>query len=59
MSRTLSAPAVISIDDFQHFVMEDASWELYETLLRNIGSRPIRVTYDSGRMEIIFAHPRT
>jgi Uma2 family endonuclease len=37
----------------QHFVLEDASWELYEKLLRDIGNRPIRVTYDQGRMEIM------
>ncbi len=40
------------LDEIQHFVMEDASWELYEKLLRDIGQRPIRVTYDQGRMEI-------
>jgi len=53
MSRTLSHPAAISLDCVQHFVLEDASWELYEKLLRDIGDRPIRVTYDDGRMEIM------
>ena len=56
MSRTLSQPA-ISIDRGQHFVLEDASWGLYEKLLRDIGDRPIRVTYDDGRMEIMSPLP--
>jgi Uma2 family endonuclease len=37
--------------------MEDASWDLYEKLLRDIGDRPIRVTYDDGRMEIMSPLP--
>jgi Uma2 family endonuclease len=37
--------------------MEDASWELYEKLLHDIGDRPIRVTYDQGRMEIMSPSP--
>ena len=53
MSRTLSHPPAIQLDDVQHFVMEEASWDLYEKLLRDIGDRPIRVTYDGGRMEIM------
>ncbi len=57
MSRTLSHPPIISLDDIQHFVMEDASWGLYERLLRDIGGRPIRVTYDDGRMEVMSPLP--
>ena len=57
MSRTLSHPPAIPLDDIQHFVLEDASWELYEKLLRDIGDRPIRVTYDEGRMEIMSPLP--
>lgn len=57
MSRTLSHSPVIPLDDVQHFVLEDASWELYEKLLRDIGNRPIRVTYDEGRMEIMSPLP--
>src|SRR5579863_6954772 len=53
MTRTLLPPPLPSLDETQHFVLEDASWELYEKLLRDIGDRPIRVTYDSGRMEIM------
>jgi Uma2 family endonuclease len=57
MTRTLSHPPVVDLGDVQHFVMEDASWELYEKFLREIGDRPIRVTYDSGRMEIMSPLP--
>src|ERR1700709_477254 len=61
MSRAISRPLPkprVSLDDIQHFVLEDASWELYEKLLRDIGSRPIRVTYDEGRMEIMSPLPK-
>ena len=58
MSRTLSHAPTLPLDDVQHFVLEDASWELYEKLLRDIGSRPIRVTYDEGRMEIMSPMPQ-
>jgi Uma2 family endonuclease len=57
MTRTISGPPIISLDDVQHFVLEDASWYLYERLLRDIGDRPIRVTYDDGRMEIMSPLP--
>lgn len=57
MSRTLSHPSAVALQDVQHFVLEDASWELYEKLLRDIGDRPIRVTYDGGRMEIMSPLP--
>jgi Uma2 family endonuclease len=60
MSRTLPQPVPASdlqFDDVQHFVLEDASWELYEKLLHDIGDRPIRVTYDDGRMEIMSPLP--
>jgi Uma2 family endonuclease len=57
MTRTLSHPPSVDLDDIQHFVLEDASWELYERFLREIGDRPVRVTYDSGKMEIISPLP--
>jgi Uma2 family endonuclease len=52
MSRSLSHSPHIPLEEAQHYVLEDASWELYEMLLRDIGNRPIRVTYDQGTMEI-------
>jgi Uma2 family endonuclease len=32
---------------------EGVSWDDYEAMLRIVGDRPIRVTYDRGRMEIM------
>lgn len=59
MRRTLPHlhPPAVSLDRVQHFVLEEASWELYEKLLRDIGDRPVRVTYDGGRMEIMSPLP--
>jgi Uma2 family endonuclease len=57
MTRPLPKPAEVSLEDVQHFVLEGASWELYERLLKDIGNRPIRVTYDRGRMEIMSPLP--
>lgn len=37
----------------QHIVLDHVSWELYEHLLREIGNRPIRLTYDQGTLEIM------
>jgi Uma2 family endonuclease len=57
MTRVLShqtpKPSIPSLDDVQHFVIEDATWELYETLLRTVGNRPVRITYDNGRLEMM------
>jgi Uma2 family endonuclease len=41
-----------------HIVLEDVSWEFYEALLREIGDRAIRVTYDDGRLEIMSPLPK-
>jgi Uma2 family endonuclease len=38
-------------------VLEDVSWEFYERLLKEIGDRPIRVTYDQGRLEMMSPLP--
>jgi Uma2 family endonuclease len=60
MTRTLSQPLNVSptqLDEVEHFVLEGASWQLYEKLLKDIGDRPIRVTYDDGRMEIMSPLP--
>jgi Uma2 family endonuclease len=54
---TLLAPT-ISLDNVQHVVLEEMSWEFYEHLLEEIGDRHIRVTFDNGRMEIMSPLPR-
>jgi len=49
---TLSS-AQNSLIDQQHIVLDDMSWEFYEHLLNEVGDRPIRITYDSGNLEIM------
>jgi Uma2 family endonuclease len=46
-----------SPEDSQHLVLENASWDLYEQLLKAVGNRPIRLTYDTGRLEIMSPLP--
>ncbi len=48
----------IDLDQHQHIVLDDVSWEFYEHLLEEIGNRPIRVTYCDGRIEIISPLPK-
>ena len=43
--------------DLQRFVFEDANWDLYERLLREVGNGPTRLTYDQGRLEIMSPLP--
>ncbi len=49
--------AVPSLDDVSHMVLEDVSWNFYEHLLKEIGDRPIRVTFDHGRLEMMSPLP--
>lgn len=42
-----------SLDDVQHIVLEDMSWDFYERLLKEIGDGHTRLTYDNGRLEIM------
>lgn len=42
-----------------HFLLDNISWETYERLLREVGERRVRLTYDDGDLEIMtvsFAH---
>ncbi len=56
MTRALAQPRrreQWSLDDVQHIVLDNVSWELYERLLKEVGDRPIRLTYDHGDLEIM------
>src|SRR4051812_24072864 len=57
MSRTLSQlPKRLekwAFNEVQHIVLDDVSWAFYEHVLKEIGDRQIRVTYDDGRIEIM------
>lgn len=46
------------LDQQQHIVLDDVSWELYEHLLREVGDRPIRMTYSRGMLEIMSPLPK-
>src|SRR4051794_27615121 len=45
------------LDGRQHIVLENASWELYETLLREVGDKSIRINFDQGRLEVMSPLP--
>src|SRR4051794_17128914 len=36
---------------------DNISWELYEELLDAVGERPIHMTYDQGRLEVVTLSP--
>jgi len=48
----------IPLDMQQHIVLDDVSWELYEHLLEEVGDRPVRMTYDDGKLEIMSPLPK-
>lgn len=37
----------------QKFILTDISWDAYETILKVLQNRPVRVTYDRGNLELI------
>src|SRR5262245_18778622 len=43
----------IPVDSCKHLYLEDVTWDEYESLLKEAGERPIRLTYDNGRLEIM------
>jgi Uma2 family endonuclease len=43
----------VELDDVQHLVLDYVSWNFYEQLLKEIGDRPIKVTFDNGTLEIM------
>jgi Uma2 family endonuclease len=46
-----------SLDSVEHLVLDGVSWELYEHLLKVVGDRPLRLTYDQGELEIMSPLP--
>jgi Uma2 family endonuclease len=37
----------------QRFVLRGADWQTYQGILKALGERPVRVTYDRGRLELM------
>ena len=54
MTSTLSPPKV---RPDEHFVLRNVGWELYEMLLKEIGDRPIHITFDQGSLELMSPLP--
>lgn len=54
----IAAAPPIPLADQQHIVLHDVSWQLYERLLDEAGNQPIRMTFDSGRLEIMSPLPK-
>jgi Uma2 family endonuclease len=52
------AQATIPLRHQQHIALDGISWELYEQLLRDVGNRPIRITYYRGSIEIMSPLPK-
>lgn len=46
---SVTSPAVSE----QRFLLWDSNWQTYERFLEAIGERPVRVTYDRGKLEIM------
>ncbi|APW59015.1 Uma2 family endonuclease [Paludisphaera borealis] len=49
---TTAAPAKLQ-GTAQRFVLHDISWEDYQTFLKVLEDRPIRLTYDQGTLELM------
>jgi hypothetical protein len=47
------ATDVLQIPITDYAYLEGVSWGEYESLLEQAGERPIRLTYDNGRLEIM------
>jgi Uma2 family endonuclease len=64
MTRAVSKPPSRSrapgwsLDEVEYLHLEGVSWELYEHLLKVVGNRPLRLTYDNGELEIMSPLPQ-
>lgn len=43
----------IPLDSCKHLYLEGITWSEYESLLKKANERPVRFTYDNGRLEIM------
>src|SRR5215212_524644 len=56
MTRLASKPprqVHVDLDEVQHFVLDGVTWDFYERLLKEVGPRQIRTTYDNGTIEMM------
>jgi len=47
------AETLASVSPEQRFLLDEVTWGEYEAMLRVVGDRPIRVTYDRGSLELM------
>lgn len=52
-TSTVSEARTTPVEGGQVFVLYDIGWSGYETMLRLVGDRPIRLTYDRGNLELM------
>jgi Uma2 family endonuclease len=45
--------ATVELPAEQRFVFRDADWQTYQAFLEALGDRPVRLTYDRGRLELM------
>ncbi|HMB04478.1 MAG TPA: Uma2 family endonuclease [Isosphaeraceae bacterium] len=50
-------PPAASTDTDRRFVLDNLGWQGYETMLQLVGDRPIRLTYDRGKLELMSPSP--
>jgi Uma2 family endonuclease len=50
---TTTEPRPTTVSEVSPYVFHDVSWDDYEAMLRIVGNRPIRVTYEQGNLEIL------
>ena len=46
--------SVVAIPAEQHFVLTGMDWQSYEALLRAVGEHRVFITYDGGRVELMY-----
>lgn len=47
----------VHIGEFQHVLLHDVSWKLYQQLLKEVGDGTTRLTFDNGSLEIMSPLP--
>jgi Uma2 family endonuclease len=53
-NRELAMVAAAEMPDEQGILLEGVSWNLYERLLEEVGDRHLFITFDKGRLEIMW-----
>src|SRR4051794_17149234 len=52
MSTSVEGREALSSEE-QRFVLYEIGWQGYEAILKIVGDRPIRLTYDRGNLELM------